>query len=346
MIHVSGLRKVYGNGVVALDGVDLDVREGEIFGVLGQSGAGKSTLLRCVNLLERPTAGTVTVDGRELTTLGQAELRRARQGIGMIHQHFALLSSRTVAGNVAFPLEVAGVPRTRRAARVRELLELVGLADKASARPAQLSGGQKQRVGIARALAAGPKVLLSDEATSALDPGTTQSILALLKRLNAELGLTIMLITHEMHVIKAICDSVAIMRDGRIAEAGTVAELVARPGSLLTREIFPLPEPAPSGTVTLTFAGRADEPVISGLVRRFEVDVNVLGGSLEELGGRTVGRLRVRLDGGDRAGALAYLRGRGVLVEEAGPEEISAESAGGTGTAEPIEAAGVVEEAR
>ncbi|MGW4640551.1 methionine ABC transporter ATP-binding protein [Sphaerisporangium sp. NPDC004334] len=337
MIHVSGLRKVYGNGVVALDGIDLDVREGEIFGVLGQSGAGKSTLLRCVNLLERPTAGTVTVAGQELTALGRAELRRARQGIGMIHQHFALLSSRTVAANVAFPLEVAGLPRARRAARVRELLELVGLEGKASAYPAQLSGGQKQRVGIARALAAGPKVLLSDEATSALDPGTTQSILALLKRLNAELGLTILLITHEMHVIKGVCDSVAIMRDGRVAEAGTLADLVARPGSLLTREIFPLPEPAPPGTVTLTFAGSADEPVMSSLVRGFDVDVNVLGGSLEDLGGRPVGRLRVRMDGGDQAGALTYLRERGVIVEEAPP--------GAEGTV-PVQAWTITEEAR
>ncbi|WP_424535622.1 methionine ABC transporter ATP-binding protein [Sphaerisporangium viridialbum] len=317
MIHVSDLRKVYGTGVVALDGVDLGVREGEIFGVLGQSGAGKSTLLRCVNLLERPTSGTVTVAGQELTSLDLAGLRRARQGIGMIHQHFALLSSRTVAGNVAFPLEVAGVPRRERGARVGELLELVGLQGKASAYPAQLSGGQKQRVGIARALAARPKVLLSDEATSALDPGTTQSILALLKRLNEELGLTILLITHEMHVIKSVCDSAAIMRDGRVEESGTVAELIARPGSLLTREIFPLPEPAPPGSVTVTFAGQAGEPVVSSLVRKFDVDVDILGGSLEELAGVPVGRLRVRLEGRNSAEALAYLRERGLILEEA-----------------------------
>lgn len=317
VIHVSDLRKVYGTGVVALDGVDLGVREGEIFGVLGQSGAGKSTLLRCVNLLERPTSGTVTVAGQELTSLDLAGLRRARQGIGMIHQHFALLSSRTVAGNVAFPLEVAGVPRRERGARVGELLELVGLQGKASAYPAQLSGGQKQRVGIARALAARPKVLLSDEATSALDPGTTQSILALLKRLNEELGLTILLITHEMHVIKSVCDSAAIMRDGRVEESGTVAELIARPGSLLTREIFPLPEPAPPGSVTVTFAGQAGEPVVSSLVRKFDVDVDILGGSLEELAGVPVGRLRVRLEGRNSAEALAYLRERGLILEEA-----------------------------
>ncbi|MDH2429124.1 ATP-binding cassette domain-containing protein [Sphaerisporangium sp. TRM90804] len=316
MIHVSGLRKVYDTGVVALDGVDLDVREGEIFGVLGQSGAGKSTLLRCVNLLERPTSGTVAVDGQDLTALDIAGLRRARRRIGMIHQHFALLSSRTVAGNVAFPLEVAGVPRRERATRVAELLELVGLEGKASAYPAQLSGGQKQRVGIARALAARPKVLLSDEATSALDPGTTQSILALLRRLNAELGLTILLITHEMHVIKSVCDSVAIMRDGRVAEAGRLADLVAAPGSLLTREIFPLPEPAPSGSVTVTFAGQGGEPVMSSLVREFDVDVDILGGSVEDIGGVPVGRLRVRLTGKRAADALGYLRERGVILEE------------------------------
>ncbi|MGC5011013.1 methionine ABC transporter ATP-binding protein [Streptosporangium sp. DT93] len=317
MIHVSALRKVYGTGVVALDGVDLDVREGEIFGVLGQSGAGKSTLLRCVNLLERPTGGTVTVDGQDLTVLGDTELREARQRIGMIHQHFALLSSRTVAANVAFPLEVGKVPRAERRTRVAELLDLVGLSDKAGAYPAQLSGGQKQRVGIARALAARPKVLLSDEATSALDPGTTQSILALLRRLNAELGLTIMLITHEMQVIKSVCDSAATMRDGKVLESGRVHDLIARPGSLLTREIFPLPEPAPSGSVTLTFAaGQAGEPVVSSLVRKFDVDVNILGGSLEELRGVSVGRLRIGLDGREIAAALAYLRERGVLVEE------------------------------
>lgn len=233
MIDVSGLRKVYrdrNREVVAVERVDLHVRRGEIFGVLGQSGAGKSTLLRCVNLLERPTEGTVTVAGRELTALGEAELRGARQRIGMIHQHFALLSSRTVAGNVAFPLEVMGIGRAERARRVADLLELVGLADKARVHPARLSGGQKQRVGIARALAGNPSVLLSDEATSALDPGTTQSILALLKRLNRELGLTILLITHEMNVVKTICDSVAIMRDGLIEESGTIPELIARPG--------------------------------------------------------------------------------------------------------------------
>ncbi|MED7924979.1 ATP-binding cassette domain-containing protein [Nonomuraea sp. LP-02] len=316
MIQASGLRKQYGD-VVALDGVDLDVREGEIFGVLGQSGAGKSTLLRCVNLLERPDAGTVTVAGQDLTALRETELNRARRRIGMIHQHFALLSSRTVAGNVAFPLEIMGVSRAERERRVGELLELVGLEGRGGHRPHQLSGGQKQRVGIARALAGNPSVLLSDEATSALDPATTQQILALLKRLNAELGLTILLITHEMNVVKSICDSVAIMTGGRVEESGTIADLVRTPGSRLTREIFPLPEPAPAGSVTLTFAGQAGRPVVSEVVRRFDVDLSILGGSIEELAGDSVGRLRVALDGSEAGAALAYLRASGLIVEEA-----------------------------
>ncbi|WP_431900121.1 methionine ABC transporter ATP-binding protein [Nonomuraea sp. bgisy101] len=315
MIQAAGLRKSYGD-TVALDGVDLHVRQGEIFGVLGQSGAGKSTLLRCVNLLERPDRGTVAVAGQELTTLGERDLRAARQHIGMIHQHFALLSSRTVAGNVAFPLEVMGVGRAERSARVAELLELVGIADKADARPGQLSGGQKQRVGIARALARNPKVLLADEATSALDPGTTSSILALLRRLNTELGLTILLITHEMNVVKSICDSVAIMSGGAILESGPIRQLLTTPGSRLAAELFPLPAPE-TGNVTITFTGAADEPVISHVVRKFDVDVSILGGALEEVAGGSVGRLRVSLAGAETSAALSYLRERGLIVEVA-----------------------------
>ncbi|MFI7441756.1 methionine ABC transporter ATP-binding protein [Nonomuraea indica] len=315
MIQVSGLRKLYGD-TVALDGVDLHVREGEIYGVLGESGAGKSTLLRCVNLLERPTAGTVTVAGQELTALTERELNRARRRIGMIHQHFALLSSRTVAGNVAFPLEVMGVPRAERRRRVAELLDLVGLGGRGGDHPHQLSGGQKQRVGIARALAGDPAVLLSDEATSALDPATTHSILDLLKRLNAELGLTILLITHEMDVVKSVCDSVAIMADGRVRESGRIADLIRTPGSRLTRDIFPLPEPAPPGSVTLTFTGDPQRPVVSETVRKFDVEISILGGSIEELAGGSVGRLRVAVTG-DTEPALAYLRERGLIVEVA-----------------------------
>jgi len=316
-----GLRKVYPlkqREVVALDGVDLHVEQGEIFGVVGQSGAGKSTLLRCVNLLERPTSGTVSVDGRELTALPAAGLRRARRGIGMVHQHFALLSSRTVAANVAFPLEIAGVPRARRAARVGELLELVGLADKAKAYPAQLSGGQKQRVGIARALASDPKVLLSDEATSALDPATTESILELLRDLNHQLGLTILLITHEMDVIKRICDSAAIMENGSFREAGKVLDLIGTPDSLLAASLFPLPATDVPDAVALTYPRSFDEPLMSELTRRFDVDVNVLGGAVENVAGTSVGRLNVQVRGANRGAALRFLSDKGLLVREAG----------------------------
>ncbi|XVQ09046.1 methionine ABC transporter ATP-binding protein [Spirillospora sp. CA-255316] len=326
MIQIEKLSKVYrsrGREVTAVDGVDLTVREGEVFGVLGRSGAGKSTLLRCVNLLERPDSGRIVVDGRDLLSLDGRELRRARQGIGMIHQHFGLLSSRTVAGNVAFPLEVMGVPRSERAARVAELLELVGLDEHARAFPAQLSGGQKQRVGIARALAGRPKVLLSDEATSALDPETTASILELLRDLNRRLGLTVLLITHEMEVVKRICDSAAIMRRGRVAESGPLRELLLRPGSELARDLLPLPDAAPhpdTGTtvVDVTFEGdSADRPFVSSLARTYSIDVNILGGAVERIGGTRIGRLRIELPGDPdvNAAQLAHLREAGLTVE-------------------------------
>ncbi|MEU3016095.1 MULTISPECIES: ATP-binding cassette domain-containing protein [unclassified Nocardiopsis] len=316
-----GLHKTYRlkkRQVHALNDVDLSVESGEIFGVVGQSGAGKSTLLRSVNLLERPDAGSVRVGEEELTSLRGSRLRAARRRIGMVHQHFALLSSRTVAGNVGFPLEVAGVSRARRAARVGELLELVGLGDKARAYPSQLSGGQKQRVGIARALASDPQVLLSDEATSALDPATTDSILSLLRRLRDELGLTILLITHEMDVIKRICDSAAIMEDGRFLESGRVLDLIGTPGSLLARSLFPLPDNGGPQSVVITYPRSFDEPFMSELTRRFDVDVNILGGGVEQVAGQSVGRLSVDMRGERRADALRYLSEHGLLVEEAG----------------------------
>jgi len=323
MITLRDLQKVYGDGprkVVALDGVSIHVPAGAIFGVLGESGAGKSTLIRCVNLLERPSAGSVLVDGQELTALAPSELRAARQRIGMIFQHFNLLSSRTVAGNVALPLEVIGVGRAEREARVRELLALVGLADKADAYPAQLSGGQKQRVGIARALAGEPRVLLCDEATSALDPGTTAAILDLLRELNRRLGLTILLITHEMSVVKQICDRVAILQAGRVVEQGEVRELLLQPGSRLAAALFPslaAATPRPGATLaTISFAGEnADRPVLSTLVRQFELEANILGGSVETVRDQRVGRLQVELAGPRLGDALDFLRGQGLHVE-------------------------------
>ncbi|WP_093662452.1 methionine ABC transporter ATP-binding protein [Streptomyces radiopugnans] len=340
MITTTGLTKVYrsrGRDVTALDGVDLHVREGEVFGVVGRSGAGKSSLIRCVNLLERPTSGTVVVDGQDLTALAGrgpragAELRRARSRIGMVFQHFNLLSSRTVQGNVELPLEILGVPGRERARKARELLGLVGLADHARSWPAQLSGGQKQRVGIARALAGDPKVLLSDEATSALDPETTRSVLALLRDLNRQLGLTVLLITHEMDVVKTVCDSAALMRDGKVAESGTVSGLLATPGSELARELFPLGGTPPAGeagngagparertVVDVTFHGESTgRPLISQLSRTHDIDVSILGAAMDTIGGRQVGRMRIELPGAreDNAVPLGFLRERGLTVE-------------------------------
>ncbi|GIE74317.1 methionine import ATP-binding protein MetN [Actinoplanes philippinensis] len=270
-------------------------------------------------MLERPDAGTVSVGGLEMTRLRRGQLRLARHGIGMIHQHFALLSSRTVAGNVAFALEVTGAPRAGRKQRVAELLEMVGLTGRAEAYPAQLSGGQKQRVGIARALAARPKVLLSDEATSALDPETTESILRLLHDLNQRLGLTILLITHEMTVVKRICTSAAVMRDGRFVESGTITELLRTPGSELARGLFPLDGPtevAGATVVDVTVSGpEAEAPIIAELARRFASDVRILGGSVERLAATRAGRWRIALPGApdDNREALKFLSERGVV---------------------------------
>ena len=237
MIELTHVSKDFGRGgrqVHAVRDVTLSVEKGEIFGIIGFSGAGKSTLVRCINLLERPTAGRVTVDGRELTALNARELRGARKKIGMIFQHFNLMPSRTDAGNVAFPLYGSGLSKKEIAQRVSELLSLVGISDKADAYPGTLSGGQKQRVAIARALANKPSVLLCDEATSALDPQTTRSILRLLKDLNKTLGITIVLITHEMSVVREICDRVAVMEQGSIAEQGEVFDVFAAPQREIT----------------------------------------------------------------------------------------------------------------
>ncbi|GCE46728.1 D-methionine transport system ATP-binding protein [Thermosporothrix hazakensis] len=323
MITIRNLRKVYGKkdqAVVALDDINLDVPRGSIFGVLGQSGAGKSTLIRCVNMLERPTSGSIIVNNQEMTTLSGAALRKARQRIGMIFQHFHLLNSRTVAENVAFPLEVMGVRASERRSRVEELLGLVGLSDKAKVYPSQLSGGQKQRVGIARALAGSPDVLLSDEATSALDPQTTHSILQLLRDLNKRMGLTILLITHQMDVVREICDRVAIIEAGRIVEQGEVSELAAQPDTRLSHALFPRPQihtPQPgAAVVSIVFAGNsAEEPIISTLARRFEVDVNILSAQLELLGQQRIGQMQAELVGPQVEQALAYLQNLGLHVE-------------------------------
>lgn len=327
VIELRNISKVYRQGerdVTALHDVSLRVAPGEVFGVLGPSGAGKSTLIRCVNLLERPTRGEVWVDGQDMLALGPRELRQARQGIGMIFQHFNLFSSQTVAGNIAYPLVIAGWSRDRIRERVEELLSLIGLSDKAHAYPAQLSGGQKQRVGIARALAPRPRVLLSDEATSALDPETTRSVLGLLRDINRRLGLTILLITHQMAVLKEICHAAAVLEQGRLVEQGRVVDLLARPGSRL-HELCYAPftaDAAPSHPggrrVTLSLAGeRAAQPVITQMARRFGVDAHLLEGTLERVAGVPVGRLLIELTGRPEAleQALRYLREQGLCQE-------------------------------
>ncbi|MBV7405391.1 methionine ABC transporter ATP-binding protein [Enterobacter sp. ENT03] len=239
MIVIEGLSKTYaGTGQPALNDVSLTVPQGAIYGILGRSGAGKSTLIRCLNLLERPTAGRILVNGRDITRFDKAQLRAHRLRTGMIFQHFNLLHARSVADNIAVPLEIAGVPKAQREARVNELLSLVDLADKAAAFPSQLSGGQKQRVGIARALASKPDVLLCDEATSALDPDTTASILALLAEINQQLGLTIVLITHQLEVVKHLCDHAALLENGQLVEGGKIADLLATPWSRLRKALL------------------------------------------------------------------------------------------------------------
>jgi D-methionine transport system ATP-binding protein len=331
-IEISGLAKTYGRGpgaVEALRGVDLAVEAGEIFGVVGTSGAGKSTLIRCLNRLESPTAGRVVVDGRDMTVLSEKELRQARREMGMIFQHFNLLSARTAAGNVAFPLEIAGRPAGEIGPRVMELLDLVGLADEAGAYPSQLSGGQKQRVGIARALANNPKVLLCDEATSSLDPQTTRSILALIEDVKHRLGLTVVLITHEMPVVTEICDRVAVMEDGLIVESGPVLDIFTNPRHPVSRGFVEAVVSRrnaaqemgyrPRGVlVRVFFLGRAaGEPLVASLVRRFSVEPNILQAHIDQIKGTPFGTLVMDLAGEaeSRRAALDFLRAQDLRLE-------------------------------
>lgn len=320
MIELEHVTKSFGD-LVAVDDVSLTVPTGDIYGIVGQSGAGKSTLARIVNLIERPDRGSVRVDGTDLTSLRDAELRSARRRIGMVFQRFNLLGSRSVRGNVELGLELDGTPRAARAARAQEMLDLVGLGHRGEASIHELSGGQQQRVGIARALAARPSVLLSDEATSALDPETTASILDLYRRINAELGLTVLLITHEMDVVKAVCDSAALVEGGRVVESGRLIDIIRTPGSRLTSQLFPIgPVPdtvaADATVIDITFAGgTADRPVIAQLARRHGVDASILGALVERIGGTQAGRTRLEIPTAVAAEVVADLRGQGLLVE-------------------------------
>jgi D-methionine transport system ATP-binding protein len=304
MIAVTDLKKVYRQAtreVRALDGVTLRVPDDSVHGVIGSSGAGKSTLVRCIALLDRPTSGVVEVNGTDLTAVRADELRRARRRLGVVFQHANLFDSRTVAGNVAYPLELAGVGRAEQTARAAELLGLVGLAENADAHPAQLSGGQRQRVGIARALATDPDVLLCDEPTSALDPATTGEILDLIAALKARLGLAVLVITHEMTVVKRICDSVSLLEGGRIVESGPLTEVVGAFGSRLSDSLLSLPptvDPDPSSGRTVEVLDVSRDGELSALTtasRHFGVDFQVVAATVEELAGTTFGRWRVRV---------------------------------------------------
>ncbi|MCL6270696.1 methionine ABC transporter ATP-binding protein [Sansalvadorimonas sp. 2012CJ34-2] len=341
MIRFEKVSKVFrgSSGTVkALDDVSLWIPEGSIYGVIGSSGAGKSTLIRCANLLERPTAGRVVVDGRDLVQLSPADLRNARRDIGMIFQYFNLLANSTVYENIALPLKLAGEKAARIEETIAPLLELVGLEDKRDSYPSQLSGGQKQRVAIARALASQPKVLLCDEATSALDPKTTVSILNLLRDINRKLGLTILLITHEMEVVKSICDQVAILSDGQVVEHNDVESFFLNPQTDLAREFVraavhekPI-EDLPAGiqkeqtegshpVLHITFLGNSTvQPLITQAARQFNLDFSIIQADMETVHGKTMGFLTVEVVGDElnAKSAQAFLRKHDLQVEVAG----------------------------
>lgn len=341
MIEITNVNKVFYQGnteIPALVDINLKISQGTIFGVIGSSGAGKSTLIRCVNMLERPTTGSVVVDGTDLTQLSSQQLSNARRNIGMIFQHFNLLSSRTVFGNVALPLELANKSDDEINKKVVELLDLVGLADKRNTYPANLSGGQKQRVAIARALASDPKVLLCDEATSALDPATTQSILTLLKEINRRLNITILLITHEMDVVKSICHEVAIIGGGELVEKGTVGDIFAYPKTELAHQFIrstldlSLPEDIAERLcetrtehshplIRLEFTGASvDAPVVSQVSREFNIDVSILNSDLDYTGGVKFGMMLAEIQGDkdNTEAAIQFIRDNKVKVEVLG----------------------------
>ena len=318
--HLTKHFKTPGGMVAALEDIDLTIPDGDIFGIIGMSGAGKSTLVRCINLLERPDQGTVTIDGRQMQTLTPAELRAARRDIAMIFQQFNLLMQRTCLKNICFPLELAGRPKAEAEARARQLLELVGLPDKADAYPAQLSGGQKQRIAIARALATDPKVLLCDEATSALDPNTTHAILQLIQQINRELGITVVIITHQMSVVEEVCNHVAILDGGRVVEQGDVAEIFSTPRTDAARRlVFPAGAPRGDGDllpgrrlVRVAFNGTqtTDKPLVASLAIECNALVSIVAADTRVVHGQTLGSMLLALPEDEEAArrALDYIR--------------------------------------
>ena len=327
IISIRDLEKIYtgkNSSVKALEQIDLDIYEGEVFGIIGQSGAGKSTLVRCMNFLERPTQGTVYFDGKDLSKLSKKELLTVRQSMGMIFQQFNLLMQRNAIDNICFPLEIVGMDKKQAKERAYELLEVVGLSDKAKAYPAQLSGGQQQRVAIARALATGPKVLLCDEATSALDPATTHSILGLLKQINKNLGLTIVVITHEMSVIEEICQSIAIIDNNRIVEIGNVIDIFTNPQSQ-TAKSFAYPGGNKPGMSIgsrlwqIIFDGNSSyEPIIAKTVLECKAPVNIMFADTKNIDGKAFGQMIIQLPEDENLSSrvLAYLRTQDIIVKE------------------------------
>ncbi len=327
IIEIKALEKTFvgkENVVEALKGIDLSIKQGDIYGIIGMSGAGKSTLVRCLNFLERPTKGTVIIEGEDLSALSDAGLRALRQQVSMIFQHFNLLMQRNVVDNVCFPLEIAGMKKSEARKRAMELLDIVGLTEKAKAYPTQLSGGQKQRVAIARALANNPKILLCDEATSALDPQTTKAILGLLQKINKEFGITIVIITHEMRVVEEICSHVAIIDGGELAEHGTVEEVFARPKSKAAKKLVYQSEYKASlmegkRCIRIVFSENSSfEPVIANMVLTCKAPVNILLADTKDIGGIAHGQMILQLPEDELAAGkmVAFLKERKLTVEE------------------------------
>lgn len=327
MIKIEHLDKTFvgkNQTVYALKDTNLDIQKGDIFGIIGMSGAGKSTLIRCMNFLERPTSGTVKIDGKDLAAMSDKELRKTRQEVAMIFQHFNLLQQRNVRGNIAFSMEIAGMKKADIEKRIDELLEIVDLKERALMYPSQLSGGQKQRVAIARALATNPKVILCDEATSALDPATTQSILSLLKDINQKYGITIVIITHEMSVVESICSHVAIIDAGELAEVGTVEKVFTQPESVIAKKII-YQKSAPNvgmlgkRCIRVVFDGNSSyEPVISDLILECKVSVNIMFADTKDIDGKAYGHMILQLpeDKIQADKAIYYLRSKNLVVEE------------------------------
>ena len=326
-IELKNLRKVYpvpGGEVVALDGINLKIEKGQIYGIIGMSGAGKSTLIRCVNRLDNPTDGEILINGSNVLTMNGPALLRMRRKVCMIFQQFNLLMQKTVGANVRYPMDIAGVNREKANARVKELLAIVGLESKKNAYPAQLSGGQKQRVAIARALASDPEILLCDEATSALDPMTTQSILELLQDINKRLGITVVVITHEMAVIRQICNRVAILDGGKIVEEGTVDDVFVHTKSAAGRRLFGIIDEQEEENESLRAlrivfdGGKEYEPVISMLSRELNVDVNILSADVKRIGGKSYGQMMIEMpeDPVEVKRISDFLTGKGLTVKE------------------------------